>query len=679
MSWFPSFLTAQSAAIAAAIVLPALIALYFLKLRRKEYPVASTFLWKKAVQDLQVNAPFQKLRRNLLLILQLLLLLALLIAFARPVSFQKVTPGASSVILIDRSASMSTKDIEGKSRLDEAKRRAGEIVDSMPRNAKAAVIAFDDSADTVQTFTTDQQLLRNAIRSIEGTDRLTQLKTALQLADAAIAIDPEALRPGASGADIFLFSDGRIPDANNLTTTGNVRYEALGSDKTKNVGIVAMSARRNYENPTDVQVFARLANFGPEPVQADVVLSIGNIDHAGNDTFETSQVKQTATLLPVRWTEDQRRESEKQGTIGRDSVEFKLELTTAAIIRIEHKGVEGDALAADDVAQVIVPPPKRLSVTLVTNGNYFLEKAMNALGLDKPNIITPDVYASNPPADSDVIIFDHISPKTLPQAGNFVYFGGLPPETPLKQLADVERPELVLFNTDDSVLDWKRDHPLLRGLNMSRLFVAESMRLTLPPEAEVLIEGNKGPLVLLYRADRRTHLVVSFDVLQSNWPLRETFPYFLYNTMQFLAAGSELNLRESFQPGATGRLPRGNFARVVGGEPDAVKLIGPGENRSIKMPETGDLTLPPFARVGLYRTEPSVPQFERFAVNLLDDNESNIQPSATSPGGLGTADSSRIASGPDRRRVDWWWWIVVAVALPLLFVEWWVYTRRIHA
>lgn len=679
MSWFPNFLSLPGALVAASIVLPLLIALYFLKLRRKEYPVASTFLWKKAVQDLQVNAPFQKLRRNLLLVLQLLLLLALLIAFARPVSFQKVTPGASSVILIDRSASMSTKDVEGKSRLDEAKRRAREIVDALPRDAKAAVIAFDDSADTVQSFTTDQQLLRNAIDSIQSTDRLTRLKTALQLTDAAIAIDPEALRPGASGADVFLFSDGRVPDASDLTTTGNVRYESLGSVETKNVGIVAMSARRNYENPTDVQVFARLANFGPDPVQADVVLSIGNIDPNGNDKFETSQVKQTATLLPARWTEDQRRAAEKAGTIARDSVEFKLELTTAAIIRIEHRGVEGDALAADDVAQVVVPAPKRLAVTLVTSGNYFLEKAVNALGLDKPLIISPDQYASELPNDSDVIIFDHYSPGQLPQAGNFVYFGGLPPESPIKQLTDVERPELVLFNTDDTVLDWKRDHPLLRGLNMNRLFVAESMRMTLPPEAEILIEGSKGPLVVLYRADRRTHLVISFDVLQSNWPLRETFPYFLYNTMQFLAAGSELNLRESFQPGATARIPRGNFSRVVGGEPESVKLIGAGESRTIKMPESGDLTLPPFARVGLYRIEPSVPQFERFAVNLLDDNESNIEPSQSSPGGLGAALVSDVTEGSDRRRVDWWWWIVVAVALPLLFVEWWIYTRRLHA
>ena len=44
-------------------------------------------------------------------------------------------------------------------------------------------------------------------------------------------------------------------------------------------------------------------------------------------------------------------------------------------------------------------------------------RATAALGLDKPNIITTDQYTSNLPSDSDVIIFDHFNPTTLPPAG----------------------------------------------------------------------------------------------------------------------------------------------------------------------------------------------------------------------------------------------------------------------
>ena len=77
MNWIPTFTNWQAGAIAAGIVVPSLLVLYFLKLRRREQSVPSTLLWRKAIQDLQVNAPFQKLRRNLLLLLQMLLLLLL--------------------------------------------------------------------------------------------------------------------------------------------------------------------------------------------------------------------------------------------------------------------------------------------------------------------------------------------------------------------------------------------------------------------------------------------------------------------------------------------------------------------------------------------------------------------------------------------------------------------------
>src|SRR3954463_12832436 len=104
MSWFPKFLNPWTALAGAAIFIPSLLILYFLKLRRREMTVPSTLLWKKAIQDLQVNAPFQKLRRNLLLLLQMLLLLLLVLALARPVTHFTPGAGKTTVILIDRSA-----------------------------------------------------------------------------------------------------------------------------------------------------------------------------------------------------------------------------------------------------------------------------------------------------------------------------------------------------------------------------------------------------------------------------------------------------------------------------------------------------------------------------------------------------------------------------------------------
>src|SRR6516162_4762544 len=58
------------------LVMPAIILLYFLKLKRKPLEVPSTFLWRKSIEDLHVNSLLQWLRQNVLLLLQLLTLLA---------------------------------------------------------------------------------------------------------------------------------------------------------------------------------------------------------------------------------------------------------------------------------------------------------------------------------------------------------------------------------------------------------------------------------------------------------------------------------------------------------------------------------------------------------------------------------------------------------------------------
>jgi len=705
MNWLPNLLNWPAALIASAIAIPALVALYFLKLRRKEAMISSTILWKKSVQDLQVNSPFQTLRRNLLLLLQFLILAALLFSLSRPVSFQKAQPGARSVILIDRSGSMNTRDGGGVgakadsgtssiTRLDDAKKQAKEIVDAMPDAGQAVLIAFDSVAQTLVPMTTNRQQLKAAIDAITPTDRPTRLKLAYQLADAAMNIDASQLGDAKQLAEVFVLSDGRALDESELTLRGSVKFIRIGRDDTKNIGVVSLSARRNYERPTEVQVFARLANFGPEPVDAQVQLAVSPIEASSSaDNFVGRQVQSTTRLIPVRWDDAKRRQyMQDNPQAGRDSVEFTLELTTAAVIQLTQLSTEGDALQIDDVARVVVPAPKRLSVGLVTEGNFFLERVVESLGLDQPKFLTPQQYAQSMPTDLDVILFDRISPAKLPDAGNFVFFGCVGPVALTGQsVRQSKSPEGAdQFMPDVGVLDWKRDHPLLKTLNLGKLFAKQAIMLDLPSDAEVLMEGTGSfssgsfgsaggggatPLIVFSRQGKSQNLHIAFDLLESNWPLRESFPIFIYNVMQFLAAGADLGVRESFAPGATPRLPRVALQRISDPAPTTLQLIGPGTRVSVEIPSTADAALPALDFTGLYQTSPLVPGVERIAVNLLDENESNTWPLTKSPGNVGGV----VASGESRSRVEWWWWIIAVGGIPLLMIEWYVYTRRVHS
>src|SRR3954447_26912329 len=117
-----------------ALVPPAIVALYFLKLKRQPLEVPSTYLWRKSIEDLHVNSLWQKMRQNLLLFLQLLLVLLLLFALLRPSFNGSENPGERLIFLIDNSASMSATDVK-PTRLDVAKKKVSDLIDAMDGSA----------------------------------------------------------------------------------------------------------------------------------------------------------------------------------------------------------------------------------------------------------------------------------------------------------------------------------------------------------------------------------------------------------------------------------------------------------------------------------------------------------------------------------------------------------------
>ena len=726
VTFLPQLLNWQAAAIAAGVAVPALLLLYFLKLRRTPQPVGSTLLWKKAIQDLQVNSPFQRLRRNILLLLQMLALLALLLALARPVSEGTPVAGAKTVILIDHSASMNARDSDeggGGTRLEAAKERAKALVNTMGRGDQAMVVQFSDKARIVQAYTGDTALLKGAIDAITPSDRPTSLAEAYTLSDANMGANAaERLRDDAENrADIFLFSDGRVPpsEAADLSLRGALNYERIGSDEAGNLAIVAASVKRNYEEPTQAQVFARVENFGPQPVEAAVRVSVATIDEddldASLDFRPVGALPAALNVPPARWTDDEwlavqdqvdpaaadtarRQTGEFQR---RDSIDVQLELPRAAVVRIELVGVDDygvmyeDALEADNLAFISVPPPEPLKAVLVTEGNYYLDLLFRTQGLDDPQIITPQQYEAlleeGGADDFDVTVFDRYSPTRVPEAGTFVYTGGLPPTDATEVRQVTSENDVGLFYEANATLDWDRDHPMLRGLSLGRLWVADGRILSLPLGAQLLIEGDKGPMLVLERNGPRTNVIFSFDLVQITWPRQKTFPIFGYQMFQYLAAAEDVRVRESVKPGEAVGVPQNLVSRANLGEGDGVRLVGPGGYEGAvpgRSPEVainagGGLTLSGLDRVGVYKTEPAVPQFSHIAVSLLDPTESNLLPAYTDPGNLSGSDAVQVATGEASdtsgvRDVEWWWWLV-AIAAVVLTVEWIVYTRRVAA
>src|SRR4051794_12889118 len=139
-----------------------IIALYFLKLRRRPVQVPSTLLWRRSLEDLHVNSLFQRLSRNLLLFLQLLAVLLAMAALTGPRVSGTTGQGQRFVLAIDNSASMSATDV-APPRLARAKEEARKVVAGMQSDDLAMVIAFADRARVVSSYTGDRRALLRRI------------------------------------------------------------------------------------------------------------------------------------------------------------------------------------------------------------------------------------------------------------------------------------------------------------------------------------------------------------------------------------------------------------------------------------------------------------------------------------------------------------------------------------
>jgi hypothetical protein len=659
---FMEWLTPMTALYAAAVSVPLLLLLYFLKLKRREQIVSSTLLWKRAVQDLQVNAPVQRLRRNLLLLLQLLVLLAILLALAGPILSLIAGPARRYVILIDRSASMNATDVK-PNRLQAAKEQAKIFVESLRSKAfyslrddsdQTMVIAFDSRAKVLCNFTSDKKQLNRAIEAVTPSDDVSSLAEVIVVAQ-AFAQSPgiEADYMSAEEpARLILFSDGQIRDLDQIVVgPDELTFHCLG-ESPQNVAVIAMQARRSYEIPEEVSVFATLANYGAEPVNCDVQLSINNDVRA----------VRTVTVPP-------RASDESSGAVrpGKLAVDFSLSYAEGGVLEVRKlkSSDETDCLTCDDAAWAILPAPKKLSVLLVTAGNKVLESALQACPLAKLELQSPAQFDAVDQNDLsieqryDMIVLDNHVPAKLPKCRYLVF--GRPPDG-----IDVSSPQEL---ENQVIVDWRTKHPVLKYVDLTNLFAAKCYKMILPRDADVLAEFNETPALALVRRNGSVFLLAGFDVLQSNWPFEPSFVLFCYNAAGFLGmqlgGGQEMNLKVG-EPivveGLDGQI--------------AAKIDGPDfSGMEIRSSVSGSLRFPGTDRAGTYRLSIGGQPDRFFAVNLLDTEESNIEPVKEIV--LSGQPVQAEERGLSRANMPLWPFLV-GLALVLVCLEWIIYNYKVR-
>ncbi|HLH74628.1 MAG TPA: VWA domain-containing protein [Chloroflexota bacterium] len=603
--------------------IPVLLTFYLLKVRQSEREVSSTLLWEILRRDLAAHEPWQRLRWSVLLVLQLLLLTLLTLALARPASQRPAPANRFAALIIDTSASMAATDVTPR-RFDQAVAAAHQVIAQLPDGTSAALIEAGSTARVVVPETLDHGALDQGLAGLQPTDTTgDSIAAALGIA--------RALARGRGGATVHLFSDGAFPHPSEWDDlTGlNVRFHPVGT-AAANQAIVAMAMRPDPTGGTGDQLFARIENFGDAAVQTSATL------RADGTTIETRPVD-----LPAN---------------GTAQLFFLNVPSNAKVIQLQLD--QPDALAADNTATLVRSMPPTVPVLMVTRGNLFLQKALQALPGISVYQVTPRGFTSIDTSTYAVLVFDGYTPDQPPNKNALIINPTDASWLPLHQV--VRDPPITL---------WRSDDPTLAFVDLSSIRIARASEVTLPDWAHPLIESNGIPLGFIGQNNGQRVIGLTFDLQQSNLPLSASFPIFISNVMQFLVPPSVAR-QDSLMPGSPAVIQiRPGVDRVV--------VQGPANQHWEIHPSGSSLSFTQTSLAGLYQATEYIGSqsvaTQQFAVNMFSPSESDLRPRAN----LVDHDSASAPTPAEQRPIihEYAPWLLLLV-VPLMLGEWWWFHRR---
>lgn len=625
-------LLAPLALILAVLAVP-IILMYVLKLRRQEFVVPSTVLWRQVLQDVQANAPWQRLRFNILLLLQLLALAALVLALARPAYSRSNVIAGDVIVIVDQSYGMQARDVR-PTRFDAALAQARSLVSKLAGGHVMSVIGMSAQPRLAVADSADPSALDNAIGSLQVGVEQPNFLEALSLA-ASLA------RAGQSARAIVLTSRDSGIATLPLSVSFPVDIVRIGG-QLRDLGITGFSAS---QGTTAVQAVARVSNFGGSTAKSDLELMVdGRLADVRPLTVAGRQAQN------VFWND-----------IPSGSQRLEVRLTAA------------DDVSTDKAAWAAVAAEPVRRVLLVSPGDFFLEAALSNDFSVRLSTVSPAAYNPFMGRAYDLVIFDGVLPPALPGASALLVNPPTGQAGPMRFGQNLTAGQVEPAGGVSPALA-----PLMKYVELTDVHVARARSATLPGWMQPLALAGGHTVVAAGSVAGKTGStrlgLVSFDLQRSDWPLRVSFPIMLQNLLHYLAPGLALGQTTiaagqsvSFFPPPGTRL---------------LKIAGPdGRVQQIEPP------FPPFTnttRPGLYTVkavEPQAGAYPAAAAGLSTSFAVDFFPQRPAPaGGPTTLHTGRASIGKTLTAsipVSVLW-VFELLALGILAGEWWIAFRGVR-
>ena len=463
--------------LALLVLIPIIIIMYLLKQKAVDHPFSSLFLWKEMYKNMQANTPWEKLKKNLLMYLQIATVLILIFALMSPYIKSETTSAGHVVLVLDTSGSMNTKYDDGHTRMEVAVSEAIDYVDKLPGDTSISIITSDKEAVLVLTDSVDKSLAKRRLNAIEATNYMGDCSFGMEMAESMIA--------QWETAEVVYFTDTYV----SCKTTGGYIIDVYSEMDNAVVEYVG----HGTNNEGLLTVLAKVSNFGSKELKTDINL------YGDEEMLAVKEV-----TIPSGDSE---------------IVYFENLAFDGKVIYAELHDVK-DALLLDNGCFDVITEASECNVLLMTEQNLYLEKAMalmDGVNVTKSNDI--DGFKDFLNQEYDLYVFDGMVPTELPKNGSMLFI-------------NCECPELyTVADTLEGILLKVKDSKITRYLEDYSFGASKVKAMEVPGWADSFLTAGNFSAGFIGTYGTQQVCVLGMDFHDTELPLKSEFPILIYNIM----------------------------------------------------------------------------------------------------------------------------------------------------
>lgn len=466
------------------IGIPILIIIYIIKSPFQERAVSSSFIWKLSLKYRKKHQPLQWMNRYLLFVLQILTIVVVSLLLARPV----INMGDGSdeeILILDLSASMQAVT-DNQSDFEKAVAAIKEQIQDLEEGSKMSIILAGTTSEILISRSASTHDLTSAIDNLTCEYGTSDLAGALNLASEILEENPDA--------QVTYYTDSSYEETEELQVVDV-------SGTSDNVAALGLTATEDTDHTYEFS--AEVANYGLED-SVTVALYV-------DDTLVDAQI--------VAF-----QENETKTVIFEDT---NITEYTDAYVYLETN----DSIASDNQYNLYGDSQETYQVQIVSDEPEFLKTLLDSLGNYEVTVVGSSEEAAT--EGFDLYVYDGVTTDLLPEDGAVWYLNpeSLPADTEVV-LGTQESGSYTITKAADS--DTELFSQLTNFQESSDIALSAYTSVTSYGTLESLYTANASPVILAGTVDQVRMVIFTFDIHDSNLPLKIDFLQMAYLISGFL-------------------------------------------------------------------------------------------------------------------------------------------------